>query len=59
MIYGFGAALGFSVVLVLFSVLRERLELADVPQPFKGSAIALMSAGIMSLAFLGFSGMGT
>lgn len=59
MIYGFGAAVGFSVVLVLFSVLRERLELADVPAPFKGSAIAFMSAGIMSLAFLGFSGMGS
>lgn len=59
MLYGFGAALGFTLVLVLFSVLRERLELADVPAPFKGSAIALMSAGIMSLAFMGFSGLGS
>ncbi|MFK7994884.1 MAG: electron transport complex subunit RsxA [Granulosicoccus sp.] len=59
MLYGFGAALGFTLVLVLFSVLRERLELADVPAPFKGSAIALMSAGIMSLAFMGFSGVGS
>ncbi|MFK7852864.1 MAG: electron transport complex subunit RsxA [Granulosicoccus sp.] len=57
MLYGFGAALGFTVVLVLFSVLRERIELADVPAPFKGSAVALMSAGIMSLAFMGFSGL--
>jgi len=59
MLYGFGAAIGFTLVLVLFSVLRERLELADVPAPFKGSAIALMSAGIMSLAFMGFSGLGS
>lgn len=57
MIYGFGAAIGFTLVLVLFSVMRERLELADIPAPFKGSAIALISAGIMSLAFMGFSGL--
>ena len=59
MIYGFGAALGFSIVLVLFSVMRERLELADIPTPFKGSSIALLCAGIMSLAFMGFSGLGS
>ncbi len=58
MLYGFGAALGFSLVLVLFSVMRERLELADVPQPFKGNSIALLTAGIMSLAFMGFAGLG-
>lgn len=57
MIYGFGAAVGFTLVLVLFSVMRERLELADIPAPFKGSAIALISAGIMSLAFMGFTGL--
>ena len=57
MIYGFAAAVGFTLVLVLFSLMRERLELADVPAPFKGSAIALISAGIMSLAFMGFSGL--
>lgn len=55
--YGFGAALGFTVVLVLFSAMRERLDNADIPLPFKGSAIALISAGFMSLAFMGFSGM--
>lgn len=55
--YGFGAAAGFTLVLVLFSVMRERVELADVPAPFRGSAIALMTAGIMSLAFMGFGGM--
>jgi len=55
--YGFGAALGFTLVLILFSAMRERIDAADVPQPFKGSAIALISAGFMSLAFMGFSGM--
>jgi electron transport complex protein RnfA len=55
--YGFGAAAGFALVLVMFAAIRERLEVADVPAPFRGSAIALMTAGIMSLAFMGFSGM--
>lgn len=58
MLQGLGAAIGFTLVLVLFAAMRERLELADIPAPFKGSAIALMSAGIMSLAFMGFSGLG-
>ncbi len=56
--YGFGAALGFSLVLVLFASLRERLAVADVPQPFQGAAIALITAGLMSLAFMGFTGLG-
>ena len=56
-IYGFGAALGFSLVLVLFAAMRERIDVADVPAPFQGSAIALVTAGLMSLAFMGFSGM--
>jgi electron transport complex protein RnfA len=55
--FGFGASLGFALVLVLFAAVRERLEAADIPAPFRGTAIALMTAGIMSLAFLGFSGM--
>jgi electron transport complex protein RnfA len=55
--YGFGAATGFALVLVVFAAIRERLEAADVPAPFRGTAIALMTAGIMSLAFMGFSGM--
>ena len=55
--YGFGASLGFALVLVLFAAIRERLEVADVPAPFRGEAIALMTAGLMSLAFMGFSGM--
>ncbi len=54
---GFGAALGFSLVLVLFAALRERIAVADVPEPFQGSAIAMVTAGIMSLAFMGFAGL--
>jgi len=56
-VYGFGAAVGFSMVLVLFSAIRERVAAADVPVPFRGSAIALITAGLMSLAFMGFSGL--
>lgn len=56
-LYGFGAALGFSFVLILFSAMRERLAVADVPMPFKGAAIAMITAGLMSLAFMGFSGL--
>ncbi len=55
--FGLGAAAGFALVLVMFGSIRERLEAADVPQPFRGTAIALMTAGIMSLAFMGFAGM--
>jgi Na+-translocating ferredoxin:NAD+ oxidoreductase subunit A len=55
--YGFGAALGFSLVLVLFSGIRERLEYADAPLAFKGTALAMITAGIMSLAFMGFAGL--
>jgi len=56
-VYGFGAAVGFSLVLVLFSSIRERVAAADVPVPFRGSAIALVTAGLMSLAFMGFAGL--
>ncbi|KAA6184088.1 electron transport complex subunit RsxA [Thiohalocapsa marina] len=56
-LYGFGAALGFSLVLVLFAAMRERVAVADVPEPFQGGAIALISAGLMSLAFMGFAGL--
>jgi electron transport complex protein RnfA len=55
--FGFGAAAGFALVLVLFAAIRERLEAADIPAPFRGTAIALMTAGLMSLAFMGFVGM--
>jgi electron transport complex protein RnfA len=56
-IYGFGAALGFSLVLILFAALRERINVADVPAPFRGSAIGLITAGLMSLAFMGLGGL--
>ena len=56
-VYGFGAAVGFSLVLVLFAALRERLAAADVPAPFKGASIAMITAGLMSMAFMGFTGL--
>lgn len=56
-LYGFGAALGFSLVLILFSAMRERLAVADVPMPFRGAAIGMITAGLMSLAFMGFAGL--
>ncbi len=56
-LYGFGAAVGFSLVLVMFAAMRERLVAADVPVPFRGASIALVTAGLMSLAFMGFAGL--
>ncbi|MEH6453389.1 MAG: electron transport complex subunit RsxA [Psychromonas sp.] len=56
-IYGFGAGVGFSLVLVIFSSMRERLAASDVPLPFKGASIAMITAGLMSLAFMGFTGL--
>ena len=55
--YGLGAALGFSMVLVLFAAMRERLTVADVPEPFQGAAIGMITAGLASLAFMGFAGL--
>ncbi len=55
--YGFGAAVGFSMVLILFAALRERVNVADVPAPFQGAAIGLITAGLMSLAFMGLGGL--
>ncbi|CAM8369028.1 electron transport complex subunit RsxA [Candidatus Methylopumilus universalis] len=56
-LFGFGGAIGFSIVLILFASIRERLEGAEIPLPFKGTAIALVTASIMSLAFMGFAGL--
>ena len=56
--YGFGAASGFALVTMMFAAMRERIETPFIPAALRGSAIALGSAGIMSLAFLGFSGLG-
>ncbi len=55
--FGLGGALGFTLVLVLFAAMRERLEAADVPKPFRGVSIAMITAGLMSLAFMGFAGL--
>lgn len=54
---GFGAGVGFTLAIVLFAGIRERLELADIPQSFRGFPITLISAGLMSIAFLGFTGL--
>ncbi len=56
-VYGFGAAVGFSFVLILFAGIRERIESADVPVIFQGVPIALITAGLMSMAFMGFVGL--
>ncbi len=55
--FGLGGALGFTMVMILFAGIRERLEGADVPAIFQGSAIAMVTAGLMSLSFMGFSGL--
>ncbi len=56
-VYGFGASVGFSLVLILFAAMRERIIVADVPVAFRGPAIALITAGLMSMAFMGFAGL--
>ncbi len=57
LLYGLGGALGFTLVLILFAAMRERLEAADIPLPFRGVSIAMITAGLMSLAFMGFAGL--
>lgn len=57
LLFGAGSAVGFSVVLVLFAAIRERIDGADVPTYFRGVAIAMVTAGLMSLAFMGFAGL--
>ena len=57
LVYGLGGGLGFCLVLMLFATLRERLAAADIPGPFRGIAIAMITAGLMSLAFMGFTGL--
>ena len=56
-LYGFGAASGFGIVLVMFAALRERIAFADVPLHFRGAPIGLITAGLMALAFMGFTGL--
>ncbi|OFZ70084.1 MAG: electron transport complex subunit RsxA [Betaproteobacteria bacterium RBG_16_58_11] len=57
LLIGLGGALGFSMVLIIFAGMRERLEGADIPPPFRGTAIAMITAGLMSIAFMGFAGL--
>ena len=57
LLFGFGSSVGFTLALVLFAGIRERLDGADVPQPFKGTSIAMVTAAYMSLAFMGFAGL--
>jgi electron transport complex protein RnfA len=57
LVNGIGGALGFTLAIVLFAGIRERLELSDIPEPFKGFPIAMITAGLMSVAFLGFQGL--
>lgn len=56
-LYGMGGALGFTLVMVMFASIRERLVVADIPSIFKGNAIGLITAGLMALSFMGFSGL--
>ena len=55
--YSVATALGFALALVLFAGIRERLDFEDVPKAFKGVPIALITAGILAMAFMGFSGL--
>ena len=57
LLFGFGSAMGFTLALILFAGIRERMEAADVPVHFRGTAIAMITAGLMSLAFMGFAGL--
>ena len=57
LIFGFGSAIGFSLILILFAAMRERMEGADIPEFFKGAPVAFVTAGLMSLAFMGFAGL--
>jgi len=56
-LFGFSAAVGFALALIIFSGLREKIDRSDPPAAFKGVAIALVTAGLLSLAFMGFSGL--
>ena len=56
-INGFGVAVGFTIAIVIMAGIREKIEYNDIPQTFKGSAIVLITAGLMAMAFLGFSGV--
>lgn len=56
-VFGFGASLGFGLALIIFTGLRERIDRANPPKAFKGTAIALITAGLLSMAFMGFAAL--
>ena len=56
-INGVGVSVGFTIAIVIMAGIREKIEFNDIPQPFKGSAIVLVTAGLMAMAFIGFSGV--
>ena len=58
LVFGVGAGVGFTIALIIMAGIRERLELADIPEPLKGTAITLIIAGLLSMAFMGFSAWG-
>jgi electron transport complex protein RnfA len=55
--FGFGAGVGFSLAIVIMAGIREQLEVADIPRPFQGAPITLVVAGVLALAFMGFTGL--
>ncbi len=56
-VFGFGAGVGFTLAIVIMAGIREQLELSDIPRPFQGAAVTLVTAGVLALAFMGFSGL--
>ncbi|MBL5981892.1 electron transporter RnfA [Petrotoga sp. 8T1HF07.NaAc.6.1] len=57
LVNSFASGLGFSLALIIFSSIREKMQLNNVPKPFQGTALALITAGLLSMAFMGFSGL--
>ena len=57
LVFGVGAGVGFTIALIIMAGIRERLELSDIPESLKGTAITLIVAGLLSMAFMGFSGL--
>jgi electron transport complex protein RnfA len=56
-VYGVGTAIGFTIAIVIMAGIREKIEYNDIPEPFKGTAIVLVTASLMAIAFTGFSGV--
>lgn len=56
-VYGFGVSVGFAIAIIIMAGIREKIEFNDIPHAFKGSAIVVVAAGLMAIAFMGFSGM--